>query len=386
MSETPTHRDDEIDLFELFIKLWEGKWTIILAMIGATILGMFYLLILPNSYSGTTFVRAAQPSAFTRYTFLSEALETDNFTYKIDDKFVFDAFISEFNDLEEVIQTLRSDGSVIQELSEIEESEREGFIISRAKQFKIIPPQKGETETELRFTWGDVDAGKKIFETSLQLILTNVKATLAKDIIQYAKGAQSRLTIKIENATLKKDVIKEGIRLADRKRLLFLAEQATIARELGVAAAASKELMATTDVQNTQGLISTQENELSLSVTSSLPFYMRGYKAIEVEMSLIQARSPEDRLALSNEYAQVQQEIYALENDASVSRLLAERQMIDTDDPTRWVLFNLNLAKITSNKKANLILALSLVLGGMIGAIFVLIRSAVRKRKPSYDT
>jgi len=83
---------------------------------------------------------------------------------------------------------------------------------------------------------------------------------------------------------------------------------------------------------------------------------------------------------------QVQQEIYALEHDASVSRLLAARQMIDTDDPTRWVLFNLNLAKITSNKKTILILALSLILGGMIGAIFVLIRSAVRKRKPSHDT
>ncbi|RZO40042.1 MAG: hypothetical protein EVA86_04130 [Rhodobacteraceae bacterium] len=60
MSETPAHRDDEIDLFELFIKLWEGKWTIILAMIGATILGMFYLLILPNSYSGTTFMAVAR--------------------------------------------------------------------------------------------------------------------------------------------------------------------------------------------------------------------------------------------------------------------------------------------------------------------------------------
>ena len=399
MSETPARIDDEIDLFELFITLWEGKWTIITATVGAAILGTLYSMALPNSYSGTTFVRAAQPSAFTRYTFLSEAIkslsETDrvdravlsgDFNYKIDDKFVFDAFISEFNDLEEVIQTLRGDESVVQELSEIEESEREGFIISRAKQFQIIPPQKDETQTELRFTWGDVDASKQIFETSLQLVLANVKATLAKDIDHYAQGAQSRLTIKIENATLKKDVIKEGIRLADRKRLLFLAEQATIARELGVAAAASKKLMATTDVQNTQGLISTQENELSLSVTSSLPFYMRGYKAIEMEMSLIQARSPEDRLAFSNEYAQVQQEIYALEHDASVSRLLAARQMIDTDDPTRWVLFNLNLAKITSNKKTILILALSLILGGMIGAIFVLIRSAVRKRKPSHDT
>ncbi|MAC72633.1 MAG: hypothetical protein CMG96_04195, partial [Marinovum sp.] len=209
MSETPARIDDEIDLFELFITLWEGKWTIITATVGAAILGTLYSMALPNSYSGTTFVRAAQPSAFTRYTFLSEALETDNFTYKIDDKFVFDAFISEFNDLEEVIQTLRGDESVVQELSEIEESEREGFIISRAKQFQIIPPQKDETQTELRFTWGDVDASKQIFETSLQLVLANVKATLAKDIDHYAQGAQSRLTIKIENATLKKMSLKK---------------------------------------------------------------------------------------------------------------------------------------------------------------------------------
>ena len=145
MSEIPVKPDDEIDLFELFITLWEGKWTIITATVGAAILGTLYSMALPNSYSGTTFVRAAQPSAFTRYTFLSEAInslsetekslsETDravlsgDFNYKIDDKFVFNAFISEFNDLEEVIQTLRSDGSVIQELSEIEESEREALL------------------------------------------------------------------------------------------------------------------------------------------------------------------------------------------------------------------------------------------------------------------
>ena len=97
------------------------------------------------------------------------------------------------------------------------------------------------------------------------------------------------------------------------------------------------------------------------------------------------ARAPEDRLALSDEYAQIQQKIYALENDISVSRLLAARQIIDTDDPRRWVLFNLNLAKITSNKKTNLTLALSAVLGAMIGAVFVLMRNAFRKRKATHD-
>ena len=384
MSETPAHRDDEIDLFELFIKLWKGKWTIIVAMIGATILGMLYSMTSPNIYAGTTFVRAAQPSAFTRYTFLSEAInslsETDlanrvvlsgDFNYKIDDQFIFNAFISEFNDLEEVIQTQRGDQSVVQKLSKIEEDAREGFIISRAKQFQMIPPQKGETQTELRFTWGDVDAGKQIFETSLQLVLANVKATLAKDIDQYAQGAQSKLNIKIENATLQKDIIKKGIRLADKKRLLFLTEEASIARELGVE----------TNFLDRNEQPTVSGNRVSLNVqSSSRPFYLHGYKAIEKEIAIIQARSPEDRMALSDEYAQVQQEIYALENDVSISRLLAARQMIDTDDPTRWVLFNLNLAEITSNKKTNLILALSVVLGGFIGMCFVLIRSAVRKR------
>ena len=353
-------------------------------MIGATILGMLYSMTSPNIYAGTTFVRAAQPSAFTRYTFLSEAInslsETDlanrvvlsgDFNYKIDDQFIFNAFISEFNDLEEVIQTQRGDQSVVQKLSKIEEDAREGFIISRAKQFQMIPPQKGETQTELRFTWGDVDAGKQIFETSLQLVLANVKATLAKDIDQYAQGAQSKLNIKIENATLQKDIIKKGIRLADKKRLLFLTEQASIARELGVE----------TNFLHRNEQPTVSGNRVSLNVqSSSRPFYLHGYKAIEKEIAIIQARSPEDRMALSDEYAQVQQEIYALENDVSISRLLAARQMIDTDDPTRWVLFNLNLAEIRSHKKTHLILALSVVLGGFIGMCFVLIRSAVRKR------
>ena len=56
--------------------------------------------------------------------------------------------------------------------------------------------------------------------------------------------------------------------------------------------------------------------------------------------------APEDGLALSDEHAHIQQEIYALENDISVSQLLASRQMIYTDNPTKWGLFDLNLAEI----------------------------------------
>ena len=376
MPETATRHDDEIDLFELFVTLWKGKWLILTAMFGAIILGMLYSVSLPNSYSGTTFVRAAQPSAFTRYAFLSEIIRKNDFAYEISREFIFNAFFSEFNDLEEVIKTLRSDEFVVQKLSEVEEENQANVLISLAKQFQIILPQQNEKNPELRFKMHDPETGKQLFETSLQLVLANVKATLAKDIDQYAQGAQSKLNIKIENAVLKKEIIKEGIRLADKQRLLFLTEQATIARELGVAS----NFLEGNEQLNMSG------SGVSLSVqSSSRPFYMHGYIAIEKEISLIQARSLEDRLALSKEYAKVEQEIYGLKNDASVARLLAAQQMINTDDPGRWVLFNLNLAEITPNKKTNLTLALSAVLGAMIGAFFVLMRSAFLKRKATHD-
>ena len=376
MPETATRHDDEIDLFELFVTLWKGKWLILTAMFGAIILGMLYSVSLPNSYSGTTFVRAAQPSAFTRYAFLSEIIGKNDFSYKISREFIFNAFISEFNDLEEVIKTLRSDEFVVQKLSEVEAEKQANVLISLAKQFQIILPQQNEKNPELRFKWHDPETGKQLFETSLQLVLANVKATLAKDIDQYALGAQSKLNIKIENAVLKKEIIREGIRLADKQRLLFLTEQATIARELGVAS----------NFLEGNEQLNMSASGVSLSVqSSSRPFYMHGYIAIEKEISLIQARSLEDRLALSKEYAKVEQEIYGLKNDASVARLLAAQQMINIDDPGRWVLFNLNLAEITPNKKTNLTLALSAVLGAMIGAFFALMRSAFRKRKATHD-
>ena len=92
--------DDEIDLFELALTLWEGKGTIILSTIGAILAGLLYWTILPVSYSGTASLRAAQPSAFTRYAFLSETIrtlsetiESDVFNYKIDNKDVSNAFI-----------------------------------------------------------------------------------------------------------------------------------------------------------------------------------------------------------------------------------------------------------------------------------------------------
>ena len=375
--------DDEIDLLELVLTLWEGKGTIILSTIGAILAGLLYWTILPASYSGTASLRAAQPSAFTRYAFLSETIRSlsetigsDVFNYKIDNKYVNNAFISEFNDLEELVQVLNTNEYVLQELSKIEAQDRANFVITLAKQFQIVPLAAEENKWALKFKWADPEAGKKIFDQALHKVLANVKDTLLSDIDQFADGVQKRLDAKIENATLEKAVIQEGIKLADAQRLLFLSEQASIARELRVE----------TNFLGGNEQLEAANNNVSLSVHSSpRPFYMHGYKAIEKEMALIENRSPEERLMLSAEHAAVQQEIFALKNDVSAAQILSVRKMIEADDPTRWVLFDFNLADVEPDSKISLILALSLVLGGFIGMVFVLLRSAVRKRRINYS-
>ena len=220
--------DDEIDLFELLLTLWAGKGTIILSTIGAILAGLLYWTTLPVSYSGTASLRAAQPSAFTRYAFLSETIrtlsetiESDAFNYKIDNKYVSNAFISEFNDLEELVQVLNTNEYVLQELSKIEAQDRANFVITLAKQFQIVPLAAEENKWALKFKWADREAGKKIFDQALHKVLANVKDTLLSDIDQFAEGVQKRLDARIENATLEKAIIQEGIKLADAQRLLF---------------------------------------------------------------------------------------------------------------------------------------------------------------------
>ena len=70
-----------------------------------------------------------------------------------------------------------------------------------------------------------------------------------------------------------------------------------------------------------------------------------------------------------------------LQNDKSPSQIKIEAKLIESDNPKDWVEFDLQLAEAESQKKSNLYIALSIVLGGMVGVIYVLISNAIRKHK-----
>lgn len=59
-TDQPHYSDDEIDLRELFVTLWRGKWIIILFTLAFAAAGVFYALSKPNIYQASVLLAPAQ--------------------------------------------------------------------------------------------------------------------------------------------------------------------------------------------------------------------------------------------------------------------------------------------------------------------------------------
>ena len=69
------------------------------------------------------------------------------------------------------------------------------------------------------------------------------------------------------------------------------------------------------------------------------------------------------------------------ENDSSASQLRNAAKAVENDDPKNWVEYDLALADSVSQKRSLLYLALSTIIGGVIGSSYVLILKSFRNRK-----
>ena len=60
-------QDDEIDLFELFQTLWDGKWKIILITFVAAIIGVVFSVVKPNSFEVSAPIQSGKQSVYLQY-------------------------------------------------------------------------------------------------------------------------------------------------------------------------------------------------------------------------------------------------------------------------------------------------------------------------------
>ena len=381
MSEVRPTYDDEIDLFQLFKKLWDSKWKIISTTFVAAVIGVVSSVVKPNSFEVSTPFQIAKPSVFLPYTTLNSLLkekglyfdkEINESGYKFDRESVFNAVVFEFNDYEEMVDVLSEDEFVKQSIKGLDDRQKQKALIGFAKKFKIVPTSNKEKEWHLKFEWHNDYEGRSLFSLALQKTLINVQKTLKNNIDELAKAIERKNSYQLENLQNDLNAIKQNEKENLKKRIIFLNEQYSIAMELGIE----------TNKLNANALSQNSQNQISLSITpNNVPYYLRGSKAIKKEIVLIENRSEEENLLMSDGYTKVTNEIASLQNNKSSSQLKNAAKLIESDNPKDWVVFDMQLAEAKSQKKSTLYIALSIVLGGIVGVIYVLISNVIRKRK-----
>jgi LPS O-antigen subunit length determinant protein (WzzB/FepE family) len=381
MTEVRTPYDDEIDLFELFETLWREKWKIITTTFVAALLGITFSFVQPNSYQVSTPIQNGKQSVFLSYTSLNDLLkdkgllfdsEKNSNGYSFNSVSVFEMFVAEFNDYEEMINVLSDNYFVKQSIEELDEIGKRRALIGFAKSFALKPPSKNGENWLLSFEWHDNLEGARLLDDAIQQTLINTQKTTKDNIDNLASSVDMLNSFKLDNLRNEIRLIEQNEKTREKIKVQYLTEQSAIAKEIGIEA---NRLTPNDLSQNSQ-------NGISLSVGSNeIPFYLRGYKAIDKEISLISNRSDEEALLMASGYIEIKEKILSLENDLSSSQLRSASQLIATDSPNKWVEYDLALADSKSQKKSKLYVALSIFLGGMIGVVFVLVNNSIRKRK-----
>ena len=383
MSQMSQVQDDEIDLLELFQTLWDGKWKIILITFVAAIIGVVFSVVKPNSFEVTTPIQSGKTSVFIKYTSLNDLLKNEGMLYDLEKNpngYIFDAasvfkmFAIEFNDYEEMVDAVSNSEFVQQSIKDLEDSDKQRALINFAKAFELKAPSKNEENWTLSFEWHDDLEGAKLFNDAIRQTLSNTKNISVNNLNGLAEAIDIRNTRNLDKLRNKLIIIEKNQRDRDKQRIKYLSEQSAIAKELAIE----------TNRLEGNALSQTSQNAITLSVNSSdVPYYLRGYKAIDKEIALIESRSDEETLLIAESYLKTKEEFVLLERDLSSSQLKNASEVVAKDNPNDWVQFDLAIADVKSQKKSMLYVSLSIVLGGMVGVMYVLISNVVRKRKES---
>jgi len=249
-------------------------------------------------------------------------------------------------------------------------------IVELAAEISLLPPinvdgtAKGESRRHwtIEFKFNDKEKWLNVLADVKAKANQNVRELIRDDFTTTLAAAEKKKAFEIEDiSTTINNALSDYDRKAD-DRVAFLREQSAIARKLGVK-------NNTIETQSFGG-----KNSVVTNVKTDTPFYLRGYEAIEKEIELIEAR--DNKEAFVDGFLELEQKKRQLEQDKTLERaeaLFADTPVMRGDDFSA-VVMTVAATEFESKSKRMLMLAMAVVLGGMVGTVYVLIANATRKR------
>lgn len=359
-------RDDEIDLVELFEKLWEGKFIVLAsAAIPAIAIFAYQILAIEPEFEAQTPIN--QISSFD-----AEPYSTYN-TLK-----VFPIKTRQLHNL--YIETLRDQDFIVQALSDLEifnaedyDSAEEYDIALREKAAALEVSKLEDDEQERPFmlvaSYTDENIWKEAIANIDDRANEKVRKTLQRRFEQTIATDLLIRKFNLEDLNTSIENVQDDYDVEITNRVAYLEEQAQIARALQI----PKNTLTSQTFDSEQVSITT--------ITEGNAFYLRGYEAIEKEIELINNRSEKSNFI--PELVDLRKQRRSINQDQSLQRAQQLFSETPITDPEQFKAANMSAFETNFEYSNNptLTTVISAFIGGFIGIVFVLIRRAIKDRR-----
>ena len=359
--------DDEIDLLSLIQTVWDGRWKIASIIVVSLLLVFGFNIVKPN----TTFTASTEIKPITSYEFDRYSLFNATGVFEIKRQTLLNLYIEQIEEgslLENAVDKF----NLINKNDFDSESEYNDTIEKFVSEIEILKPIKEKNEIRLHHVlsaeYNDKDKWKELLTFVNNEANRKVKASIINRFSTVISIQKQKKDFALEDINIKIDNVKNDYDRYTKDRLAFLTEQAAIARKLDI----EKNTIASQRF-NTQ-------NTFVTNVKTDAPFYLRGYLAIEEEIKQITTRS--DKNAFTKDLFKLEQQKRTLEQDETIQRAID----LFNKTPLNQNEFQATIVKVATtdyeeNKKLYLYYALAIVLGGIIGVVYVLIANAFKNRR-----
>ena len=282
------YSNGEIDLSELIKRLWNKKIKItLITLISFLIIISYdnYKTKKPNIFNNTLVINPTKEGEFLSfisiYNYINKSKSEENFIVReLKNTKVLDRFIEEFLDYDELISILKENDNIKKKISQLSKYDQQQKLYEYAKLFKI---EKSKTEIvnyALKFTWPTDDREiRDILDKALKLTEENVRKSIFIELESYYKLEKNLITNK------------------DLERIEYLLEQSVIAKEQGIKVqsiiAEEKSLnipLSLDDLKKKDNVMDGLTLNINSNNNTYSSDYLRGYKAIDIEINLIKNR------------------------------------------------------------------------------------------------
>ena len=367
--------NDEIDISDIILNLWDNKIKIIIITTSFLILGFLYFNFSNKNFLATTTIKPISTFETIKYrTFNSLAGKS---IVNIDRKNLLNLFINKIQ-AEEIIRNgiikfeLVNKDDFNTEIDYQENIEQTAILITD----QMRPPSNDEKNKNknipywtLNFEISDKESWKNFIEYLENQVNKEIRQSLINQFNTEIEILKIGSKFKLED--IEQNIVNEldDYKITITNRLAFLKEQAEIARTLNIE-------KNTLEAENFQ-----TDNAIVTNIKSENSYYLKGYEMIEKEISLISSRENE-KAFISNliELEKSKRAILQNKKNERLKLLFSQTPVANKD--------NFKAAKIDSlttdykqEKSLKKILGISLIIGLIISLIYLFLGNIVASRK-----